>query len=98
MSINTDHNNFCLQNNFKKNLIKEKTISEEKNIRNSISTNETYENTNDNDSDNEIDFNKDFFPQNKKFKLTDILVDNWEDNIKLIYEEVIKDLNKIYDK
>ena len=98
MSINTDHNNFCLQNNFKKNLNKEKIISEEKNIRNSISTNETYENNNDNYSDNEIDFNKDFFPQNKKFKLTDILVDNWEDNIKLIYEEVIKDLNKICDK
>ena len=74
MSINTDHNNFCLQNNFKKNLFKEKIISEEKNIRNSISTNETYENTNDNDSDNEIDFNKDFFQQNKKFKFTDTLV------------------------
>ena len=98
MSINTDHNNFWLQNNFKKNLIKEKIISEEKNIRNGISTNETYENTNDNYSDNEIDFNKNFFPLNKKFKLTDILVDKWEDNIKLIYEEVIKDLNKICDK
>ena len=44
------------------------------------------------------DFNKNFFPLNKKFKLTDILVDKWEDNIKLIYEEVIKDLNKICDK
>ena len=75
MSINTDHNNLCLQNNFKKNLIKEKIISEEKNIRNSISTNETYENTNDNYLDNEIDFNKDFFQQNKKFKFTDTLVD-----------------------
>ena len=75
MSINTDHNKFCLQNNFKKKLNKEKIISEEKNIRNSISTNETYENTNDNYLDNEIDFNKDFFQQNKKFKFTDTLVD-----------------------
>ena len=59
---------------------KEKINSEENTRSSSISTNTTFEN--DLFSNEEIDFNQDFFPQNKSIKFTDFLVDDWELKIK----------------
>ena len=59
---------------------KEKLNLEENTRNQSISTNETLEN--EIFSDEEIDFNQDFFPQNKPIKFTDFLVDDWELKIK----------------
>ena len=39
-----------------------------------------------------IDFNKDFFPQTKEIKFTDMLVDNWEERIKPFSEQIKKEL------
>ena len=87
-SINDVKNNFFFVNNCKYNLPKEKIILEQNGNRNSISTNETFEN--DLNSENEdMDFNQDFFPKNKKIKFTDMLVDNWENKIKLLITIII---------
>lgn len=70
--FSSDKNNFFFDNKSNpNNIIKEKIIFEPKTLRNSISTNETYEN--EYYSDDEVDFNQDFFPQNKKIKFTDFL-------------------------
>ena len=91
--FSSDKNNFFFDNKSNpNNIIKEKIIFEPKTLRNSISTNETYEN--EYYSDDEVDFNQDFFPQNKKIKFTDFLVDNWEEKIKNFYEETIKRYSK----
>ena len=91
--LNSDKNNFFFDNKSNpNNLIKEKIIFEPKTHRNSISTNETYEN--EFYSDDEVDFNQDFFPKNKKIKFTDFLVDDWEEKIKNFYEETIKRYSK----
>ena len=88
----SDKNNFFFDNKSNpNNIIKEKIIFEPKTHRNSISTNETYEN--EFYSDDEVDFNQDFFPQSKKIKFTDFLVDDWEEKIKNFHEEVIKSFN-----
>ena len=90
--LNSDKNNFFFDNKSNpNNIIKEKIIFEPKTHRNSISTNETYEN--EFYSDDEVDFNQDFFPQSKKIKFTDFLVDNWEEKIKNFREEAIKSFN-----
>ncbi len=60
---------------------------------NSISTNATFEN--DFSSDEEIDFNQDFFPQNKTIKFTNFLVDNWELKIKSYLININKKLLNI---
>ena len=87
--LNSDKNNFFFDNKSNpNNIIKEKIIFEPKTHRNSISTNETYEN--EFYSDDEVDFNQDFFPQSKKIKFTDFLVDDWEEKIKNFRDEVIK--------
>ena len=75
----------------KNNFFKEKIILEPKNQRNSISTNETFEN--EIYSDNDIDFNQDFFPKPKTFKFTDMLIHNWENKIKPYYDNIIKGIN-----
>ena len=91
--FSSDKNNFFFDNKSNpNNIIKEKIIFEPKTLRNSISTNETYEN--EYYSDDEVDFNQDFFPQNKKIKFTDFLVDDWEEKIKNFYEETIKRYSK----
>ena len=91
--FSSDKNNFFFDNKSNpNNIIKEKIIFEPKTLRNSISTNETYEN--EYYSDDEVDFNQDFFPQNKKIKFTDFLVDDWEEKIKTFYEEAIKHYSK----
>ena len=91
--FSSDKNNFFFDNKSNtNNIIKEKIIFEPKTLRNSISTNETYEN--EYYSDDEVDFNQDFFPQNKKIKFTDFLVDDWEEKIKIFYEETIKRYSK----
>ena len=88
----SDKNNFFFDNKSNpNNIIKEKIIFEPKTHRNSISTNETYEN--EFYSDDEVDFNQDFFPQSKKIKFTDFLVDDWEEKIKNFRDEVIKSFN-----
>ena len=90
--LDSDKNNFFFDNKSNpNNIIKEKIIFEPKTHRNSISTNETYEN--EFYSDDEVDFNQDFFPQSKKIKFTDFLVDDWEEKIKNFREEVIKSFN-----
>ena len=90
--LDSDKNNFFFDNKSNpNNLIKEKIIFEPKTHRNSISTNETYEN--EFYSDDEVDFNQDFFPQSKKIKFTDFLVDDWEEKIKNFRYEVIKSFN-----
>ena len=91
--FSSDKNNFFFDNKSNpNNIIKEKIIFEPKTLRNSISTNETYEN--EYYSDDEVDFNQDFFPKNKKIKFTDFLVDDWEEKIKTFYEEAIKRYSK----
>ena len=91
--FSSDKNNFFFDNKSNpNNIIKEKIIFEPKTLRNSISTNETYEN--EYFSDDEVDFNQDFFPKNKKIKFTDFLVDDWEEKIKTFYEETIKRYSK----
>ena len=88
----SDKNNFFFDNKSNpNNIIKEKIIFEPKTHRNSISTNETYEN--EFYSDDEVDFNQDFFPQSKKIKFTDFLADDWEEKIKNFRDEVIKSFN-----
>ena len=90
--LDSDKNNFFFDNKSNpNNIIKEKIIFEPKTHRNSISTNETYEN--EFYSDDEVDFNQDFFPQSKKIKFTDFLVDDWEEKIKNFRDEVIKSFN-----
>ena len=90
--LDSDKNNFFFDNKSNpNNIIKEKIIFEPKTHRNSISTNETYEN--EFYSDDEVDFNQDFFPQSKKIKFTDFLADDWEEKIKNFREEVIKSFN-----
>ena len=71
---------------------KEEIFTEENTRNFSISTNATFEN--DISLDEEINFNQDFFPQNKLIKFTDFLVDNWEIKIKIylsnLYQQMIK--------
>ena len=71
---------------------KEELNLEENTRSQSISTNTTLEN--EIFSDEEIDFNQDFFPQNKFIKFTDFLVDNWEFKIKMylskLYYQMVK--------
>ena len=89
--FSSDKNNFFFDNKSNpNNIIKEKIIFEPKTLRNSISTNETYEN--EYYSDDEVDFNQDFFPQTKEIKLTDMLVDNWQEKIKAFCEDIKKEL------
>ena len=45
-----------------------------------------------------MDFNQDFFPKNKKIKFTDMLVDNWENKIKLLYENIFNNNNNLSNK
>ena len=95
--LNSDKNNFFFDNKSNpNNIIKEKIIFEPKTHRNSISTNETYEN--EFYSDDEVDFNQDFFPQSKKIKFTDFLVDDWEEKIKNFRDEVIKSFSNNNNK
>ena len=82
---------------------KEELNLEENTRSQSISTNTTLEN--EIFSDEEIDFNQDFFPQNKVIKLTDFLVDNWEFKIKMylskLYYQMVKmqkNNTNIYDQ
>ena len=85
--VNDEKNNFFFANNCKSDLIKEKIILEQNSHRNSISTNETFENDFFSD-DEDINFNQDFFPQNKMIKFTEILADNWEERIALFSENI----------
>ena len=85
--VNDEKNNFFFANNCKSDLIKEKIILEQNSHRNSISTNETFENEFFSD-DEDINFNQDFFPQNKMIKFTEILADNWEERIALFSENI----------
>ena len=87
-SFNDVKNNFFFDNNYECNLPKEKIILESNPHRNSISTNETFENEINSENEN-IDFNQDFFPKNKKIKFTDMLVDNWEDKIKMLFKNIM---------
>ena len=87
-SFNDVKNNFFFANNYECNLLKEKIILESNVHRNSISTNETFENEINSENEN-IDFNQDFFPKNKKIKFTDMLVDNWEDKIKMLFKNIM---------
>ena len=96
-TFSSDKNNFFFDNKSNpNNIIKEKIIFEPKTLRNSISTNETYEN--EYYSDDEVDFNQDFFPQSKKIKFTDFLVDDWEEKIKNFRDEVIKSFSNNNNK
>ena len=61
--------------------------------RNSVSTEETFEN--DFMSDEEIDFNQDFFPKNDVIKFTDLLVDNWKDKIQKLYERINQNITRL---
>ena len=91
-TINNEKNNFFFDNNYKFNLPKEKIILEPNNHQNnSISTNETFEHDIFSDEEN-IDFNQDFFPKTKEIKLTDMLVDNWQEKIKAFCEDIKKEL------
>ena len=83
-SLNDIKNNFFFANNCEHSLPKEKIILESNEHRNSTSTNETFENEINSENEN-IDFNQDFFPKNKKVKFSDMLIDNWENKIKMIY-------------
>ena len=85
--VNDEKNNFFFANNCKSDLIKEKIILEQNSHRNSISTNETFENEFFSD-DEDINFNQDFFPQNKMIKFTEILADYWEERIALFSENI----------
>ena len=85
-------NNFFFANNCEYNLPKEKIILESNDHRNSISTNETFENEFNSENEN-INFNQDFFPKNKKIKFTDMLIDNWENKIKMIYKNLMHKKN-----
>ncbi len=92
-NINEEKNNFFFVNDYKYNINKEKIILDQNRHRNSISTNETYENDFDQEeSDEDIDFNQDFFPQIKKIKLTELLVDDWKETIKNFREKIINNL------
>ena len=94
-NINEEKNNFFFANDCKYNINKEKIILEQNRHRNSISTNETYENDfelEDNDNDEDMDFNQDFFPQIKKIQLTELLVDDWKESIKAFREKMINEL------
>ena len=96
-SLNDIKNNFFFDNNCKYNLTKEKIILESNEHRNSISTNETFENEI-NSENEDIDFNQDFFPKNKKIKFTDMLIDNWENKIKMIYKNLMYKNNNLSNK
>ena len=96
-SLNDIKNNFFFDNNCKYNLSKEKIILESNEHRNSISTNETFENEINSENEN-IDFNQDFFPKNKKIKFTDMLIDNWENKIKMIYKNLMYKNNNLSNK
>ena len=101
-NINEEKNNFFFANDYKYNINKEKIILDQNRHRNSISTNETYENDfEQEDNENEdidIDFNQDFFPQTKKIKITELLVDDWKESIKDFREKLINELElKIKD-
>ena len=85
-----DENNFFFDKNCENKISKEKIISEEKNQRTSVSTNETFEF--EFCSDDEIDFNFDFFPKKTTLKFTDMLVDNWKEKIKIVRDDIIKNL------
>ena len=65
----------------------------ENNHRNSVSTEETFEN--DFISDDEIDFHQDFFPKNDTIKFTDLLVDDWKDKIHQFYERIYQNISRI---
>ena len=65
----------------------------ENNHRNSVSTEETFEN--DFISDDEIDFHQDFFPKNDAIKFTDLLVDDWKDKIQQFYERIYQNISRI---
>ena len=96
-SLNDIKNNFFFDNNCRYNLSKEKIILESNEHRNSISTNETFENEI-NSENEDIDFNQDFFPKNKKIKFTDMLIDNWENKIKMIYKNLMYKNNNLSNK
>ena len=96
-SLNDIKNNFFFGNNCEYNLTKEKIILESNEHRNSISTNETFENEI-NSENEDIDFNQDFFPKNKKIKFTDMLIDNWENKIKMIYKNLMYKNNNLSNK
>ena len=87
-SFNDIKNNFFFANNCEYNLPKEKIILDSNEHRNSISTNETFENEINSENEN-IDFNQDFFPKNKTIKFTDMLIDNWENKVGLVYKNFI---------
>ena len=72
---------------------KEELILGENNHRNSVSTEETFEN--DLMSDEEIDFHQDFFPKNDAIKFTDLLVDDWKDKIQQFYERIYQNISRI---
>ena len=93
--ISNQNNFFFVNDNINDNISKinkEELNYEESTRSHSFSTNATFEN--DFASDEEIDFNQDFFPQNKVIKFTDFLVDNWELKIKMFlsktYQQMIK--------
>ena len=89
MSILNQDNLFFVNENIidMNNKISKEELNLEDNIhRNSISTNATFEN--EFQSDEEIDFNQDFFPQNKSIKFTDFLVNNWEKKIKVYLTKI----------
>jgi len=89
MSILNQDNLFFVNENIidNNNKFNKEELNLEDNIRrNSISTNATFEN--DIQSDEEIDFNQDFFPQNKSIKFTDFLVDNWDQKIKVYLTKI----------
>ena len=86
--FNEDKNNFFFANNCKNNLHKEKIILDQKSHRNSISTNETFENDFLSEDEEDIDFNQDFFPQTKKIIFSEMLIDNWKDKIDLFKENI----------
>ena len=96
-SLNDIKNNFFFVNNCEYNFTKEKIILESNEHRNSISTNETFENEI-NSENEDIDFNQDFFPKNKKIKFTDMLIDNWENKIKMIYKNLMYKNNNLSNK
>ena len=83
------NDNIINQNN---KISKEDSNSEENNQRNSISTNETFENGF--VSDDEINFHQDFFPKNNRIRFTDFLVKDWESKIKLCLKAVKKKILK----
>ena len=99
-NINEEKNNFFFANDYKYNINKEKIILDQNRHRTSISTNETYENDfeQEDNEDIDIDFNQDFFPQTKKIKIIELLVDDWKESIKAFREKLINELElKIKD-